>query len=213
MNKIQLNISEKSQDLLIEALLNDGDAIHKIVKTNEGYNFYVDLSENELKAKLLSPSTLQIAKKEYKADLYRFIDDYQKFFFSITPEKQLRYETKYQAAKAYNMKKQTSSDIKLLEAEAIERHLSLNEHVEAILKAHDILTSAIGAIEAFRVQEKKIIKDAKTLEEVEKLQQNLPLKIQNFFEGQINSSSHSSKTISTHHISPKTKRRFFPFGK
>ncbi len=128
------------------------------------------------------PPTLEEVKTMALRELNSLADYYHNLISGATPQKLARYEAKAKAALTYTEDKATELDLALLQPEADERKLTLDEHVAAILKANTTFISAAGKIEAEQAKGKLMIELAKTLEELETLREKLPIEAQKAFE-------------------------------
>ncbi len=127
--------------------------------------------------------TLEEVKTRAFAELNGLADYYHDQISGASPQKLARYEAKAKAAAAYASAGSATAEVAaLLQPEAIERGLTLEAHVEAILKANAIFTSAAGVIEAIQAKGKIAIEAANTIEELEKLITQIPLEAQKAFE-------------------------------
>ncbi len=122
-------------------------------------------------------------KKEAFTELNRLADYYHNQISGASPQKLARYEAKAKAAAAYASAGSATAEVAaLLQPEAIERGLTLDEHVEAILKANAAFTSAAGVIEAIQAKGKLMIEQADSLEALEAIQAAIPAHAQKAFE-------------------------------
>lgn len=143
---------------------------------NNGKNiqyFYEETGEPVLQ-KEIEKAKFLAAKETALKDLNSLADYYHNQISGATPQKLARYEAKAKAAAAYKTDAASEVDLALLKPEAIERGLTLDEHVEAILKANAAFTSAAGVIEAIQAKGKLMIEQSKTIEELEAIQSAIP---------------------------------------
>ncbi len=141
------------------------------------------VSLEEIEAAQKSSEFLNAAKEKALRELNSLADYYHNQISGASPQKLARYEAKAKAAAAYaSAGSATAETAALLQPEATERGLTLEAHVEAILKANAAFTSAAGFIEAAQAKGKLAIEKCANIEELEAIKAKIPQEAQKAFE-------------------------------
>lgn len=186
---------------------------------NVSYWRFMDGKEEKISAKEIedvraSQAFLAILKREAISEINGLADYYHNLISQASPQKMARYEAKYQMAITHKMGQSTETEKTLLQAEALERGLTLEQHVEAILAAHRYLTHAAAQIEVFQAKTKKAMEKALSPSDIEKLQKEFTQEAKKLLENQTASSDAPQKTQdASQSLTEKTKRIFLQLSK